>query len=73
MPFNSKTGREAVEKRWGERPPDSNREVQVNVRMSPSEEKMLNEKAAEANLSRAETVITAIEQFDPKKYRESQI
>jgi len=65
MPFNEESARQAAKSRWENKTPNSRRTKQLKINISPDEDALLNAKAKEANLSRTETLIQAIKQFNP--------
>lgn len=65
MPFNSKSGTDAVRQRWGDRTEDDIRNRQFKVTISANELERIQEKVEITGLSRADLVVKAIDRFDP--------
>lgn len=66
MPFSEESARKAAKSRWGDKDPNTIRTVQLRMKISPNENDLLDVKSKEAGLSRTETVIQALKQFNPK-------
>ena len=77
MGFNSETGAAAGRKggpnRWKDKDPDTVRRMPVHFLVSKHELEMINSKAAEAGLSRAEFLVTAAKRYRINKKPENKL
>ena len=71
MAFSEESARKAAKSRWGEKDPNSLRTIQLRMKISPDEDAILDAKSKEAKLSRTETVVQALKQFDPKAIKDT--
>lgn len=67
MPFNSKSGTDAVRQRWGDKHPDDIRDKQFKVTISANELERIQYKTEITGLSRADLIVKAVDRFDPKQ------
>lgn len=71
MPFSEESARKAAKTRWENKSQSYRRTRQLKINISPYEEAILAAKIKESGLSKAETVIQAIIQYQPNNTQET--
>ena len=63
MPFNSKSGADAVRSRWGDRDPLDIRNKQLKLTVSQREIDFIEQKAKSAGLTKTQLIIQAVDMY----------
>ena len=68
MPYDSmsgsKAGKKGMASRWGDKDPNSVRNIQFSLRVSKDEAEYIDAKAKKLNISRTELVVRAIKEME---------